>query len=424
MSTAASLLALLLVSSIVGCALAPATSGDFCKTVVAVAADATEPERDAAAEIAAMVGTLCGAVPLKLTTPAAAQGQPQLAVGVGAATAIGVAPSDLSFSALGAEGFVATSNRSAELRATAGSYALSGAANSTSGTLYGCYHLMRALGVRFLAWDHTMLPAAVPSPLPALDRTFVPVFEYRDVDGWAALSHPQQSKYFHINGGAQASSSSALATVATPPSLGERFDGMNSPYASPPGFVHTSYNLFGPDAGYRNCTTGRCPPSGIFNAHPEWFYPHNDDTVYGQLCWTNQSLIRFIEGQAKKYLSTQPHAKIISISRESCTFAAAPLRARCDSDLTLLPLLFAAENDNGNYCRDPEELKVIQAEGSPMGPLIRAVNQIAKSLAADFPLVAVDTLACESVATTCALSGAQFEYILSGSPDCPSFLRC
>lgn len=28
-----------------------------------------------------------------------------------------------------------------------------------------------------------------------------------------------------------------------------------------------------------------------------------------------------------------------------------------------------------------------------MGPLIRAVNQIAKSLSADFPLVAVDTLA-------------------------------
>ena len=366
MPTAASLPALLLVtSSIVGCALAPAASGaagkgplraeeattemelhsgsDFCtKTVVAVAADATEPERDAAAEVAAMVGTLCGAAPLKLTTPAKAKGQPQLAVGFDAATAVGVAPSDLSFSALGAEGFVATSNRSAELRTTTGSYALSGAANSSSGTLYGCYHLMRALGVRFLAWDHTMLPAAVPSPLPALDRTFVPVFEYRDVDGWAALSHPQQTKYFHMNGAAQASSlSSALAAAAPPrrhsssalamaaPSFeagtSERSYGGNSPYASPPGFVHTSYNLFGPTAGKRNCTTGRCPPSGIFNANPEWFYPHNDDTVYGQLCWTNQSMIKFIEAQAKKYLAAQPHAKIISISRESfmiCTVAA------------------------------------------------------------------------------------------------------
>ena len=342
MSTAASLLTtLLLVSSSSifaqggGAAGNPAapprpSSSDLCtKTVVAVAADATEPEREAAAEIAAMVGTLCGAAPLKLTTPAVAKGQLQLAVGVGAATAVGVPLGDLSVSTLGSEGFVATSNRSAELRAAVGSYALSGAANSSSGTLYGCYHLMRALGVRFLAWDHTMLPAAgVPSPMPALDRTFVPVFEYRDVDGWAALSHPQQSKYFHMNGAAQASSSSALAMAAPPPSLGAGASG-KSPYASPPGFVHTSYNLFGPEAsaGKRNCTTGRCPPSGIFNAHPSWFYPHNDNTVYGQLCWTNKSLIQFIEGQAKKYLSAQPHAKIISISRESshvrcCTLAA------------------------------------------------------------------------------------------------------
>jgi hypothetical protein len=64
---------------------------------------------------------------------------------------------------LGVEGFVASSKRSAALRKT-GSYALSGAANSTSGTLYACYHLLRACGVRFLAWDHTMLPASVPRP--------------------------------------------------------------------------------------------------------------------------------------------------------------------------------------------------------------------------------------------------------------------
>eukprot|EP01052_Picozoa_sp_SAG31_P043635 SAG31_NODE_7331_length_1717_cov_1.307787_2_plen_144_part_00 len=77
--------------------------------------------------------------------------------------------------------------------------------------------------------------------------------------------------------------------------------------------------------------------------------------------WTNQSLIDFIKVQAKAYLSSQPEARIISIS----------------------------QNDNGNYCRDPEELAVIEAEGSPMGPLLRAVNQIARALATAFPLVAV-----------------------------------
>ena len=35
---------------------------------------------------------------------------------------------------------------------------------------------------------------------------------------------------------------------------------------------------------------------------------------------------------------------------------------------------------------------MIEAEGSPMGPLIRAVNYIADQLAAEFPTIAVDTL--------------------------------
>ena len=62
-----------------------------------------------------------------------------------------------------------------------------------------------------MAWDHTHLPAATQSQssLPAIDRTFVPTFEYRDVDGWSALSHPQQAKYFHMNGAAQAHSASS-----------------------------------------------------------------------------------------------------------------------------------------------------------------------------------------------------------------------
>eukprot|EP01052_Picozoa_sp_SAG31_P027931 SAG31_NODE_2654_length_5292_cov_2.266898_3_plen_221_part_00 len=83
------------------------------------------------------------------------------------------------------------------------------------------------------------------------------------------------------------------------------------------------------------------------------------------MCWTNQSLVDYIKVKAKHFLSTQPDARIISIS----------------------------QNDNGNYCKDPEELAVMKAEGSPMGPLLRAVNQVAKSLASDYPLVAVDTLA-------------------------------
>eukprot|EP01052_Picozoa_sp_SAG31_P009791 SAG31_NODE_523_length_14545_cov_4.805067_8_plen_384_part_00 len=64
-------------------------------------------------------------------------------------------------------------------------------------------------------------------------------------------------------------------------------------------------------------------------------------------------------------LSTQPDATIISIS----------------------------QNDNSNMCKDPAELAVIAEEGSPMGPLLRAVNEVARAVSAKYPRVAVDTLA-------------------------------
>jgi hypothetical protein len=44
-------------------------------------------------------------------------------------------------------------------------------------------------------------------------------------------------------------------------------------YASPPGFVHTSYALLGtkPNAG-------RAPPTDLFKTHNEWFWPRDDPT--------------------------------------------------------------------------------------------------------------------------------------------------
>ena len=40
----------------------------------------------------------------------------------------------------------------------------------------------------------------------------------------------------------------------------------------------------------------------------------------------------------------------------------------------------------------PEELAVAHAEGSPAGPLLRAINAIADAIVDEFPLVAIDTL--------------------------------
>ena len=65
----------------------------------------------------------------------------------------------------------------------------------------------------------------------------------------------------------------------------------------------------------------------------------------------------------------------------------------------------------GNYCRSPEEMKIIHEEGSPMGPLLRAVNAVADAIAEDFPRVAVDTLAYQY--TRPDLSGPRFQTSLA-----------
>ena len=51
--------------------------------------------------------------------------------------------------------------------------------------------------------------------------------------------------------------------------------------------------------------------------------------------------------------------------------------------------------EQGRMCQDPEELAIIAQEGSPMGPLLRAVNEIARAVTVKYPHVAVDTLACK-----------------------------
>eukprot|EP01049_Picozoa_sp_SAG25_P012529 SAG25_NODE_1710_length_2496_cov_1.985398_2_plen_153_part_00 len=51
------------------------------------------------------------------------------------------------------------------------------------------------------------------------------------------------------------------------------------------------------------------------------------------------------------------------------------------------------DQSKGRMCQDPAELAIIAEEGSPMGPLLRAVNEIARAVAAAYPQVAVDTLA-------------------------------
>ena len=115
-------------------------------------------------------------------------------------------------------------------------------------------------------------------------------------------------------------------------------------WASPPGFVHTSFTIV--------------PPGELREKHPEWF----GET---QLCWTNRSLIAFVIGRVKGYLEADPNATVISVT----------------------------QNDGGSACRNAEEDRVAKEEGSDAGPLLRAVNSIADAIKDEHPSVVVETLA-------------------------------
>ena len=108
----------------------------------------------------------------------------------------------------------------------------------------------------------------------------------------------------------------------------------------------------------------------MFRKHPEWFWPHNDSTARGQLCWTNPELVSFLKTQVRS-----------------------ALEMAVKNGGKLPDIISVSQNDNENYCQDPAELTVIAEEGSPIGPLLRAVNAIADDIADDYPSVAVDTLA-------------------------------
>lgn len=324
----------------------------LASATILVGHDATVQEHYAAQELSHGIANLTGLarpavhIDMEGAPPRSRSPTPEIAVGPSAAARFGISPADLDITALGTEGFVATSNRTAVLRTSIGSYVLTGAPNATHGTLYAIYHLLHELGLRFLAHDAISVPRTCPDALPTIDDTVLAALEFRNMDGWGMQTHPTHAVRLWQNAQGLRLGGSAQETVVP-----------SKVYASPPGGVHTSYNLLGAGGA-------RTPPAELFATHPEWFWPRNA-SVYGQLCWSNASLVEYVTERAKEFLRQQPNANIISVS----------------------------QNDNSHYCQTPEELSIIEEEGTPGGALYRAVNTIADSLKTEFPKVAVDTLA-------------------------------
>jgi hypothetical protein len=250
----------------------------------------------------------------------------QFLVGAAAAAEQGVPAS--RWRELGAEGFVVDSTTPTVL--------LSGRPGSARGSTYAVSHLLFALGVRHLAADETVLPKACPDSLPRLDVAHNPSFEYRDNDQLQVRDNPRWAVGVGYNGASLNAS---------------RAQGGSVRYATPPGFVHTSYALLSFPAEPHVVKNGegkdtRVHPPALFAKHPEWFWPRSSGAT-GQLCWSNASLVAFAAAQALRVLAADPHAEILSVSQE----------------------------DNGERCQSAEEERVNEEEGSPMGALLRAVGR-------------------------------------------------
>jgi len=114
--------------------------------------------------------------------------------------------------------------------------------------------------------------------------------------------------------------------------------------------------------GYYVHTFNRLVPwEEYFEKHPEYYSLMGGKRIKDQLCLTNPDVYRIAVQKLGEDMKNQPEKVLWSVS----------------------------QNDNFSYCQCENCRKIIDAEGSPAGPIIRFVNAIAD----EFPEKTISTLA-------------------------------
>jgi len=103
------------------------------------------------------------------------------------------------------------------------------------------------------------------------------------------------------------------------------------------------------------------PWEKYFAAHPEYYSWMNGRRLKDQLCLSHPDVLKIAIAALAAEIAAQPDRQVWSVS----------------------------QNDNFSYCQCPDCRKAIEEEGSPAGPIIRFVNQVA----ARFPHKIISTLA-------------------------------
>ena len=354
---------------------------------VAVASDAKPAEVWAADKLACTLSLPI--VRLSTASPAAAAAVAQIAVGYGAAMALGASPSALS--RLGDESFLITA-------APGGSAIVASSAGSARGTINGAFKFMEILGFRFFTANFTERPkerTAWQLPPGFRPITFTPPLKYRDMIAspvTVPYSETDRSPHSLLNF-SQALGLNGQQTHG-PVAFGNAgwaewsHQGIPESGRHGAGFVATAYNLLSPDLLNESPECGPHPHNtpclSVWRANPEWFvckpldcpapcrtpsYPCTVDevnrTYNSQPCWSNTSLQQYMVSSLLRILRQNPNAKSISVS-----------------------------NMDGP---DPPECPVDQPtnreENTTGGANMRAVQAIADKVNQEFPRVKIVALA-------------------------------
>ena len=205
------------------------------------------------------------------------------------------------------------------------------------GNLYSVYVLVeKFLGVRFLAWDCTVVPKQAVLKLPELDYSYSPPFMYRE------------TLYFN--------------SFPTDIAARQRLNGPNTKCNASTGgkidffpYVHSSYLLV--------------PEERYFKNHPEYYGLQGGKRVAGrthtQLCLSNPEVLEIAKATVFKWIEEHPDVSIIDVS----------------------------QNDGNGACECAQCMAIVKEEASQHGPILRFVNAIADEVAKKHPDKWIETLA-------------------------------
>jgi hypothetical protein len=236
---------------------------------------ATQPEINAAQELASMLGQITGA---KFQIETNSTNIPKHSIIIGPGDFAEKLFPEIDLSKLGPEEFV--------MRVKDGNLLLAG--GRPRGTLYAVNRfLQEQCGVRWWTPHLTNFPQRSSLRIKDLNVREKPAFEYRG-PYWSAGFDPLWKMHNEAN-----NESSPI-----PPDIGG--------CVTYKGFCHTFYPLV--------------PPDKYFAAHPEWYSLIDGKRTHenAQLCLSNPELRDFMVRRVKESLRAAPDAAIISVTQNDC----------------------------------------------------------------------------------------------------------